>query len=69
MKSHLLSLCQVAGGTGFGAEAQTFCLDGSRPIETRAGEKGDFKNLAGGSSHDIHSQGNYQPAETVFGKN
>jgi beta-glucosidase len=31
-------------------------------------EKGVFKILVGGSSRDIHLQGNYRLAETVFEK-
>jgi beta-glucosidase len=35
MKSHLLSLCLVAGASVFGAETQPLYLNSSQPIETR----------------------------------
>src|SRR5664279_970022 len=35
MKSHLLSLCLVAGASVFGAEVQPLYLDASQPVEAR----------------------------------
>jgi beta-glucosidase len=35
MKSHLLSLCLVAGASVFGAETQPLYLNSSQPLETR----------------------------------
>jgi hypothetical protein len=38
MKSHLLSLCLVAGASVFGAEVQSLYLDSSQSVETRVAD-------------------------------